>query len=158
MDDHGPLINECAILLFETPFPLLKKQFKIKFLIRDAPLGVTLEFRFRWHRTPGRVFTSTGADMKSFPKLSNFDPRKNGSNDFLQTWYQPSLGRGLPFDTLGHPVKISLWPLGGPQKCELLNRLSDFDEIFFKRSKNSKLKKLSKKNDPRSHRGSPMTS
>ena len=44
MDDHGPLINECAILLFETPFPLLKKQFKIKFLIRDAPLGVTLEY------------------------------------------------------------------------------------------------------------------
>ena len=61
MDDHEPLINECAILLFETPFPLLKKQFKIKFLISDAPSGVTLEY--------GRVFTSPGADMES---LSNF--------------------------------------------------------------------------------------
>ena len=44
MDDHEPLINEWAILSYVTPFPLLKKQFKIKFLIRDAPLGVTLEY------------------------------------------------------------------------------------------------------------------
>ena len=72
-----------------------------------------------------------GLIWKVWPILVNFGARKNGSNDFLQTWYQPSLGRGLPFDTLGHPVKILLWPLGGPQKCELLNRLSDFDEFFF---------------------------
>ena len=44
IDEHVPLINECAILFYETPFPLLKKQFKIKFLIRDAPSGVTLEY------------------------------------------------------------------------------------------------------------------
>ena len=44
MADHVPLINQCAILSYVTPFPLLKKQFKIKFLIRDAPLGVTLEY------------------------------------------------------------------------------------------------------------------
>ena len=48
-----------------------------------------------------------------WPKLGIFDYLKNGSNDFDETWYQPSLGRGLPFGSLVHPTKISLSPLFG---------------------------------------------
>ena len=48
-----------------------------------------------------------------WPKLVIFDYLKNGSNDFDETWYQPSLGRGLPFGSLVHPTKISLSPLFG---------------------------------------------
>ena len=48
-----------------------------------------------------------------WPKLGIFDYLKNGSNDFDETWYQPTLGRGLPFGSLVHPTKISLSPLFG---------------------------------------------
>ena len=80
------------------------------------------------------------------PKCGNFEARKNWPNDFNETSYQPSIGWGLSFGGVGHPVKTLVWPHEGPQKYRLLNRWTDFNEIFQifrkKYNKNKNFKKL----------------
>ena len=99
-----------------------------------------------WHRVCAPVILPQGQDWKFWPKCGNFESLKNGSNDFNETSYQPSIGWGLSFGGVGHPVKTLVWPHEGPQKYRLLNRWTDFNEIFQifrkKYNKNKNFKKL----------------
>ena len=105
------------------------------------------EISFRADTVCVRLCSSPqGPDWKFCTKCGHFGLRKNGSNDFYDTWYQPSLGWGLQFGGVGHPVKTTVWPLEGPQKYQLLNRWTDFNEIFQifrkKYNKNKNFKKV----------------
>ena len=82
-----------------------------------------------------RVFICEGANSEFWLDLGKVGSLKNGSNDFPKSWYTPSLRVGLSIDDVIDPVKTIFSPLGGPQKWEILNRLTDFDEIFFMWSK-----------------------
>ena len=93
-----------------------------------------------------RICVSTGGFDSFCPKSGISGSRKNGSNDLDETWYQLSLGVGLQFGGVAHPGKTLVWPLGGPQKYQLLNRWTDFNENFQKfrkkYNKNKNFKKL----------------
>ena len=89
------------------------------------------EISFRADTVCVRPYMSPqGPDWKFCPKSVIFGSRKNVSKDFNETWYQPSLGVGLKFGGVAHPGKTLVLPLGGPQKYQLLNRWTDFHEIF----------------------------
>ena len=92
-----------------------------------------------------RICVSTGGFDSFCPKSGISGSRKNGSNDFDETWYQLSLGVGLQFGGVAHPGKILVWPLGGPQKYQLLNRWTDlkkYQKIRTNYNKNKNFKKL----------------
>jgi len=105
------------------------------------------EISFRADTVCARPYMSPqGQDWKFCPKSVIFESRKNGSNDFNETWYKRSLGVGLRFGGVGHPGKTPVRPLEGPQKYQLLNRWIDFNEIFqkirIKYDKNKIFKKM----------------
>ena len=90
--------------------------------------------------------SSRGDRMGNLSTIWQFWVPQKGPNDFYETSYQPSLGWGLSFGGVGHPVKTLVWPHEGPQKYRLLNRWTDFNEIFQifrkKYNKNKNFKKL----------------
>ena len=129
---------EIWFLFYETPFPLLKKQFKIKFLIRDAPLGVTLEYEkfvfsiVSWAKRKKRLKTQSSL-MLSFcmcaylisayqkilekrPEWGDFEYGKNGSNDFSKILHTPLFWGDLFFEKIFDPPKIHYDVIIGVQK------------------------------------------